>query len=515
VREYAIINNILDGNRAEYGGGMSLDIQDRMGEAFSATIMNNTLFANAASGIFLYGANEAAFTITNTAVVSHETGVSVPGDQTHVAMAYTLWNDVQQATDNPAMVEDTHSVTGPVDFVDAAAGNFRLRKTSAARDAGDPAGVPPAPDHDADGNPRPFGPRVDIGAFEWRGFERRLPMVSVALPPRAGWAIGWGENDGAVILHTADNGRAWTAQVVAAQWPGMPGNDISAVDDQTAWAALGANSDAAPGLILRTTNGGATWISQTLPAGLVDAVKGIKGLSAAEAWAATLHGTVLHTTDGGASWDIVPHPGVPITLVNRMDADGTGNVWIADSSFDGAVVRTRDGGLTWRREQLPSVSDGPRDTPLTVHTVNPTVTWASGTQGAIFYRTVNGGGQWDTVATVGGLDHLDDVCAAGADDAWGAQNGDGVNGFIWRVHVDGGGAQAHNVTPLAVNGYTPAGVTCIGATTAWVVANRGMYTDPSRPDSVIVHTQDGAVWEQQAVPVNASLWKVSFAGARR
>jgi photosystem II stability/assembly factor-like uncharacterized protein len=430
-------------------------------------------------------------------------------------MAYTLWNDVQQATDNPAMVQDTHPVTGPVEFVDAAAGNLRLRKTSAARDAGDPAGIPPAPDHDADGNPRPFGPRVDIGAYEWREFERRLPMAFVALPPHAGWAIGWGENNGAVILHTADNGRAWTAQVDAAQWPGMPGNDISAVDDQTAWAALGANSPGAAGAILRTTDGGTTWISQTLPAGLADAVKSIKGLSANEAWAATLGGTVLHTADGGATWGIVAHTGVSITQVNRMDADSAGNVWIADASPDGAVARTRDGGATWRRELLPPAAGSAHDAPLTVHTVNPTITWASGVLGAIFYRTVNGGDQWDTAIAVGGLDHLDDVCAAGADDAWGAQNGDGVSGSIWRVHMGAGGAQAFNVTPLAVNGYTPAGVTCIGATTAWVVANRGLYTDPSLPASVIVHTQDGAVWEQQAVPVSASLWKVSFAGARR
>jgi parallel beta-helix repeat protein len=177
VKEYTVINNVFAGNRAAYGGALSMSIQDTTVGPFSATVVNNTLYNNTASGIFLYGANSDPFVISNTIIVSHTVGVSVPGDETHVVVAYTLWDDVEQRTDNPDMVQDTYPVTGPVRFVDPAAGDFRIRLTSAARDAGDPAGVPPAPDHDADGVRRPFGPRVDIGAYEWHGWLRYMPFV--------------------------------------------------------------------------------------------------------------------------------------------------------------------------------------------------------------------------------------------------------------------------------------------------------------------------------------------------
>jgi hypothetical protein len=77
-------------------------------------------------------------------------------------------------------------VTGNPALVNAAAGDYHLSLASAARDAGDPAGVPPAPNHDADGMDRPQGPAVDLGAYEWFGSwlypskysGPRLPLVT-------------------------------------------------------------------------------------------------------------------------------------------------------------------------------------------------------------------------------------------------------------------------------------------------------------------------------------------------
>jgi hypothetical protein len=51
-------------------------------------------------------------------------------------------------------------------FEDPEAGNYRLQAGSPCIDAGDPAGVPPAPARDLDGEVRPAGSRVDIGADE-------------------------------------------------------------------------------------------------------------------------------------------------------------------------------------------------------------------------------------------------------------------------------------------------------------------------------------------------------------
>lgn len=329
-----------------------------------------------------------------------------------------------------------------------------------------------------------------------------------------GWAIGRDATNTAVIVHTADSGLTWQIQGDSSAWTGLDGCDISAVDDQTAWAALGSGPAETRGSILHTTDGGATWVNQTIPAGLAGGIKGVKGLSRSEAWAASLGGTILHTTNGGATWNVVPHPTAPITQVNRMDALGT-NVWIADAAAGSAVVHTQDGGVTWRTEYLPN-----GDSPLTVHAASPLGVWGSGSdlnQNPTFYRTMNGGNEWVKVVTTGALDHLDDVSAASPNTAWGVTNGNGVNGNIWRVHLSINGTPgAKNVSPPELRSYTPGGITCWDTNVAWAVAQKGATADPAKPLGIILYTVDGGEhWMQQAAPAEVRYWKVSFAGARR
>ena len=342
--------------------------------------------------------------------------------------------------------------------------------------------------------------------------------------PTVGWAIGQGETiNTVVIVHTVDGGVTWQEQGDSSAWMGQ-GNDISAVDKQTAWAVLGSAGKTG-GAILHTRDGGATWAMQAIPADLSGGIKAVKGLSRREAWAASLGGTILHTTDGGHNWNIVPHPTVPIVQVNRMDAIGT-NVWIADSDKAGAVVHSQDAGRTWHRRenQFPPewraeyLPDG--DSPLTVHAFSPSAVWASGAnidKNPTFYRTVDTGVQWEKVITVGGGDHLDDICAASPDDVWGEQNGDGGSGSIWRVHVERDGTpDAKNVTPPALHGYTTGGVSCLDTRVAWIVGKQQAKVDTNKPLGIILHTTDGGgTWMQQSAPNLVFYWKISFAGARR
>jgi photosystem II stability/assembly factor-like uncharacterized protein len=503
----AFTNNVVTGNGADLGGGLYLSF------AQDGVLTNNTLVGNSDAAIVVDQYNLTPIAITNNIVVSHTVGISVTQGAT-ATVSYTLWHANGADIAGAGVANQTHPVTGSPAFVDPAADDYHLTIASAARDAGDPAGVPPAPKHDADNVPRPQGPRADIGAYEWKGHWLHLPLVFKSFPQRVGWAIGDDATGVPAIVHTTDGGLTWEAQGDLSAWTGVEGNDISAVDDQTAWAALGSGGAGDTlGAILHTTDGGAAWVTQTIPPGLTGGIKGVKGLSRNEAWAVSLGGTVLHTTDGGATWNIVPHPVTPITEVNRIDALGT-NLWIADSaeaSATGAIVHTSDSGLTWRAEHLPA------DGPLTVQAFSPTVVWASGVERLAFYRTVNGGDLWVKAAEVGGLDHLDDVCAPVADDAWGVQNGDGISGGIWRVHVAPNGTpEAKKLTPLELNGYEPGGVTALDINVAWVVAQKGQYPDPTKPLGIILSTTDGgAHWVQGAAPADIRYWKVSFVGARR
>jgi photosystem II stability/assembly factor-like uncharacterized protein len=505
-----IVNNVLAFNSAGSGGGILL-VGGANLPAGSVTIVNNTLYANAGEGGVNLREWTTPITLTNNIVVSHTTGVVVESGA--AALRYTLYHANSANSGGAGAIDDQHAVSGAPAFADATDNDFHLLPGSAAIDAGDPAGIPPAPPVDIEDFPRPFGPRVDIGAYEWHGPQLYLPVITRQMPVRFGWAVGNGDDGLPGIVHTTDGGLTWTRQSVAAAMPGLDAGDISAVDEQTAWAAFVADSGVTFPFVLHTTDGGATWMTQTLPAGVSGGVKSIKGVSRTEAWAATLDGVILHTTDGGATWTVIPHPGIVITQVNRMDVI-LPHVWIADAANDGAIIHSMDGGATWRREVITDA--GATEGPLTVHAVSPDVAWASGTRSLSFFRTVDGGGTWEKVITVGGFDHLDDICASSAADVWGAQNGDGVNGHIHWVDAPPGGAVEHGVAVApALQGYTPGGVSCVDSRTAWVVAPKGVPLDPAKPRGIIVLTTDGQNWLQASAPADIRYWKISMVGARR
>jgi photosystem II stability/assembly factor-like uncharacterized protein len=330
---------------------------------------------------------------------------------------------------------------------------------------------------------------------------------------RTGWVIGDDENNTAVILHTGNGGRKWWGQGDNTHWAGYSGNDISAVDRYTAWAALGT-PDGGSGVILHTTNGGATWVKQKLPKGVKDAIKGIKGLSRHVAWAVTLKGTILHTTNGGKTWNIVPHPSVQISQVNRMDAIGHKDVWIVDE-FGGnwGMIHTVINGITWRQEYVPDVVSGG---PHAISAYSPMVAWAAVWGEGYLFRTVDGGETWRNEVTVAGNDDFDDICAASAHTVWGVLNLSGASGGrIYRVRLMDGEADVDSFTPIT--SYLFEGMTCIDDHTALVVGYRAIGADPSLPEGVILFTNDGGQsWVNQHSPVdNVAFWKVSFVGARR
>jgi photosystem II stability/assembly factor-like uncharacterized protein/nitrous oxidase accessory protein NosD len=502
-------NNVVAGNSADLGGGLYLPFVE------DAILTNNTLAGNSTAGILVDQYNRTPITFTNNIVVNHTVGISVTQGAT-ATVRYTLWHGNGVDIAGAGVVTQTHPIHGVPAFTDPAADDYRLTVTSAARDAGDPAGVPPAPAHDANGTPRPQGAAVDIGAYEWKGHWKRLPLVTRLFTPRVGWAIGNGP-EGAEIVHTSDGGLNWQAQGNPAAWTGMSANDISAVDDQTAWAALGSTAGTPSGAILHTTDGGVHWVPQAIPAGLTGGIKGVKGLSRSEAWAASLYGTVLHTTDGGAVWNVVPHPTTAITDVNRIDALGGADVWIASPNEDHGgnsnMIHTQDNGLTWWLEALPDVPSG--NGPMTVNAVSPLVAWTALNRSGNLYRTLDGGDKWVEVAKLAGMGDFDDLCAAGADGIWGVQTLGYDSGWIWRVHVAADGTvDSRSFTP-ASTAFSYEGVTCLDEHTAWVVGWNALHTT-GLPLGVIVITHDGGEhWMQGSAPDDIEYWKVSFVGARR
>ncbi|NBH06984.1 oxidoreductase, partial [Amycolatopsis sp. SID8362] len=87
------------------------------------------------------------------------------------------------------------------------------------------------------------------------------------------------------------------------------------------------------------------------PTGVTAQFRGLSAVSARVAWVSGTQGTVLRTTDGGATWKSVGPPGTETLQfrdVEAFDADHAVVLSIGPGT-DSRVYRTDDGGAHWRQ----------------------------------------------------------------------------------------------------------------------------------------------------------------------
>ncbi|MCH7879201.1 MAG: hypothetical protein IH914_07805 [candidate division Zixibacteria bacterium] len=92
------------------------------------------------------------------------------------------------------------------------------------------------------------------------------------------------------------------------------------------------------GAILRTTDGGANWVSQT--SGTTEWLRGVSFSDANAGTAVGLAGTILRTTDGGANW-VSQTSGTSQNLLGVSFSDANTGTAVGDL---GTILRTTDGG---------------------------------------------------------------------------------------------------------------------------------------------------------------------------
>lgn len=108
------------------------------------------------------------------------------------------------------------------------------------------------------------------------------------------------------------------------------------LDANTGWS-VGAN-----GTILKTIDGGKTWLAQYT--GVDTVVRSVSFAGANNGWAQADYGALLHTTDGGANWkvsklaNVSPNPSLQVF--------GTQTLMVKDAG--GNLMGSTDGGQTWK-----------------------------------------------------------------------------------------------------------------------------------------------------------------------
>jgi len=94
------------------------------------------------------------------------------------------------------------------------------------------------------------------------------------------------------------------ATITGQSGPSGTFNDIHFINDQEGWVVGNV------GVIGRTTNGGATWVTLTNPDPQSRSLYGVFFLNSNEGWAVGGNGAILHTSNGGTTWTVQTVPGL-------------------------------------------------------------------------------------------------------------------------------------------------------------------------------------------------------------
>ncbi|MCH8006325.1 MAG: hypothetical protein IH888_08860 [Planctomycetes bacterium] len=205
------------------------------------------------------------------------------------------------------------------------------------------------------------------------GVTDRLRDVHFPVDDQTGYVVG---NNG-VILKTTNGGATWS--------------DVSdPLNIQTLFSvhftnnstghAVGANVT-----ILRTSNGGTSWTATTLPPGVH--FYGVRFPDTLTGYIVGGSGTILKTIDGGDNWTDISDPAHPTTTYFDVDFVDTQTGYIAGNGD--VVLKTTNGGTSWT-----NVVDAPNmGTLQAIDFTDASTGYLVEVTGKI-HKTTNGGTSW-------------------------------------------------------------------------------------------------------------------------
>ncbi|TAH39643.1 MAG: hypothetical protein EYC70_02315 [Planctomycetota bacterium] len=137
---------------------------------------------------------------------------------------------------------------------------------------------------------------------------------------------------GGFILRTSDGGQSWTDIATGIAFL----ESVHFADATTGWASGGK--------IYKTVNGGLSWTEQFALPGYASSIH-FAGLQ--NGWVVGDFGMILRSTDGGSSWVDRSSPAITVNL-GAVFAVDSNTAWV--SGYGDYLWRTEDGGLSWQRE---------------------------------------------------------------------------------------------------------------------------------------------------------------------
>ncbi len=249
---------------------------------------------------------------------------------------------------------------------------------------------------------------------------------------------------------------------------------ISCPDARTCFLVSGMYLSGGSGSIVKTTDGGETFTVLNSPT--LNPLHAVSCSSIATCYATGDFGTLLKTINGGETW-------IEIDIGSKTNTPRFTNVLALDDSMvivigrDGTLFRSEDGGGTWGRPTVKSVSDF-----YAIYFSDKKNGFIGGDDGALFF-TEDGGATWTYQNALHLAGQILGLSGDGKQTVFAV--GDTVN-----KSLDGG----KTWTAQSLLSKSNSAVTVVDAKTAYVLADL---------NSILSTADGGTTWKTDVTAVNA------------
>jgi hypothetical protein len=186
--------------------------------------------------------------------------------------------------------------------------------------------------------------------------------------------------------------------------------DIYFIDTLNGWAVTGNTGQLDSGYIIKTTNGGASWLLNYSNDRNLFAIQ-FADINTGYACGGWGPGKFYKTTNGGNNWSQIYTNG---TIFNDLYFLNKDTGWVCDDGltpFGAGLLKTTNGGLNWFQQMNNSYR------PKKLFFLNKDTGWVMSDGGGI-YRTNNSGNSWSLMYNFGSTVNLSDMFFTTSDTGW-------------------------------------------------------------------------------------------------
>lgn len=321
-----------------------------------------------------------------------------------------------------------------------------------------------------------------------------------------GWAAGKIDTYYGTILKSTDGGKSWLRQGVPSLIPEADLTSVCAVNSKICWIAGLSDDIHKRNTILYTSDGGATWTNQgsslttTRPIDLAGIVSrdGISGWAVASDTA-----LIASTSNSGKSWKTAYSSTEMEYYTGITTPDGI-NIWCSGKSLSGgpAVEYSSDGGVTWSFIRIEGGFANQCATDICA--ISPSELFVTGDLSFGAFISTDGGKNWTPSSALGSKSSLGKVHAF-------------ENRSVWLAGAPGELFLSHDALATATNIF-PAEADRDGTVSAISFMRDGKsgsisILSASGKTSKLFYSEDeGATWHQGSMPYTFSINDLDFVG---